>query len=86
MRERLINSVICAFATAVVVTSSAATSDGHDVTKAEFVDWIRTSAIQVDDWQMNPQLAKYLDRALVGKRIVYIGEPDHFFAEFVEMV
>jgi erythromycin esterase-like protein len=79
MRQHIILSVVYAFATVVLMSPVA--SLGQDVTEADFVDWVRTTAIQVDDWKMNPQLAEYLDRALGGKRIVYVGEPDHFFAE-----
>ncbi|MDX1388760.1 MAG: hypothetical protein R3344_06195, partial [Acidobacteriota bacterium] len=45
------------------------------------MEWVKASAIPVKRWEMSTELAAYLDRALEGKRIVFIGEPGHFYTE-----
>lgn len=51
------------------------------VSDEAFVEWVKATAIPVKRWEMNPRLERYLDRALADKRIVFIGEPGHFYAE-----
>jgi|GEM_PF-509548 len=54
---------------------------------ADFVDWARERAIRLDalDWRGNePSTFAFLDEALKGKRIVFLGEMDHFVAERME--
>ncbi|MCG8407604.1 MAG: erythromycin esterase family protein [Phycisphaerales bacterium] len=64
-------------------TAQAQDSDpgSRDATKAEFLKWTKREAIHVERWKMNPQLEAFLDTALEGKRILFIGEPGHFFSE-----
>lgn len=52
-----------------------------ETSQEEFLSWVQESAIPVEPWQSNAELEAYLDRALKGKRIVFIGEPGHFFSE-----
>lgn len=58
---------------------------GGEVSTDEFVEWVEERAIPLDslDWRdVDPaRLAATLDPLLEGKRVVYIGESDHFIAE-----
>jgi erythromycin esterase-like protein len=58
-----------------------ATDPAEAVSDDEFVEWVKANALPVQPWEMNGELEAYLDRALEKKRIVFIGEPGHFFAE-----
>ncbi len=52
--------------------------------EAEFVSWVKANAIPLDtlDWtKINSKNFSFLDRALQGKRVVYLGEPDHYIHE-----
>ena len=51
------------------------------VTEEQFAAWVQANAIPVQRWEMNPALEAYFDAALHDKRIVFIGEPGHFFRE-----
>ncbi len=53
----------------------------EEESRAEFGKWLEGSALSVERWEMNAELEAYLDRALEGKRIVFIGEPGHFYDE-----
>lgn len=61
----------------------AETSEGGSATatKDEFLEWIKRDAIHIERREMNPRLSRFLDTALEGKRILFIGEPGHFFSE-----
>ena len=61
----------------------AETSEGGSATatKDEFLEWIKRDAIHIERWEMNPRLSRFLDTALEGKRILFIGEPGHFPSE-----
>jgi erythromycin esterase-like protein len=52
-----------------------------EVSPKEFVEWVRETAIPVERWTMSPALEAYLERALRGRRIIFLGEPGHFFQE-----
>ena len=51
------------------------------IEESEFLDWVRDSALPVEQLERNDALEQYLDQALEGRRIVYIGEPGHFYTE-----
>lgn len=46
-----------------------------------FAEWVKDQAIPVERWKMNNDLTAYLDLSLKDKRILFIGEPSHFFRE-----
>ncbi|HYL58199.1 MAG TPA: hypothetical protein VEU51_04970, partial [Candidatus Acidoferrales bacterium] len=51
---------------------------------AEFGEWAREHAIPLTlplDSEANFTRLAALDRSIAGKRVVYIGEPDHFIHE-----
>jgi erythromycin esterase-like protein len=52
-----------------------------EVSSEGFVQWVRESAISVERWTMNPALEAYFDEVLRDRRIVFLGEPGHFFQE-----
>lgn len=66
--------------------SAAANIDPDDdyYSSEAFVSWVRDSAIPIDtlDWR-DADLARLsvLDKLLEGKRVVYLGEPDHYVRE-----
>jgi erythromycin esterase-like protein len=66
-----------------VAARAAPTDDGAapDVAPEVFVGWVRDAAIPVERWRMNAALEAYLDGALRDRRIVFLGEPGHFFQE-----
>jgi erythromycin esterase-like protein len=51
------------------------------ISQEAFVSWVEKAAIPVEDWQMNPELESYLEKAIKGKSIVFLGEASHFFHE-----
>lgn len=54
------------------------------ISEADFVAWVREAALPLDglDWEtVDLSPLEGLDQALEGKRIVYLGEPDHFIRE-----
>lgn len=62
--------------------SSAQQSAG--ISEEDFVDWVREAALPLEglDWEtVDLSALESLDQALEGKRIVYLGEPDHFIRE-----
>ena len=65
----------------VGLATTAVYAPAEAVSDEEFVEWVKATAITVKRWKMNPDLEAYLDRALEGKRIVFIGEPGHFYTE-----
>ena len=51
---------------------------------ADFRAWVEESAVKLDSLDprhVDPAAFAFLDEALAGKRIVYLGESDHFVAE-----
>ncbi len=61
--------------------AQAQPSRENPATKKDFLEWIKQHAIHIEPWEMNAELTRYLDKALEGKRILFIGEPGHFFSE-----
>ena len=53
----------------------------ENVSNETFTDWAKNGAIPIARWEMNDGLADYLEASLEGKRILFIGEPGHFFSE-----
>ena len=54
------------------------------VSDKAFVAWVKENAVQFDtlDWRkVDLSKLSVLDEAIKGKRIVYLGEPDHFIHE-----
>jgi erythromycin esterase-like protein len=64
-----------------MLAGAASTAPARDESIDAFLEWVETSAIPVERWEMNDGLAAYLETALDGKRIVFLGEPGHFFNE-----
>nr|MBC8327915.1 hypothetical protein [Planctomycetota bacterium] len=65
----------------------AAPQDPPPVTEAEFVDWVAGAAIHVPslDWREPGAIDfSFLDQALEGKRVVSLGETDHWVAQRME--
>ena len=85
---RLLNTtLLLALVIAVLGAGSAcvyANPDDDNASGKDFVGWVRESAIRFDtlDWQ-SADLTRLsvLDRLLEGKRVVYLGEPDHYVRE-----
>jgi erythromycin esterase-like protein len=67
--------------------AAPAADEVDPVSTDDFVAWVRDNAIHLDtlDWQA-ADLAKLsvLDRLLEGKRVVYLGEPDHYIREKID--
>ena len=58
--------------------------DDDHVSGNDFVGWVRENAIPLDtlDWQSADLTSlSVLDRLLEGKRMVFLGEPDHYVRE-----
>ncbi len=55
--------------------------DERVATKEDFLKWIKRDAIRFEPWEANPDLSRFLDTALQDKRILFVGEPGHFFSE-----
>ncbi len=56
-------------------------------TSAEFLAWARKRAVKLPSLgssKLDPETFSFLDKALQGKRIVYLGESDHFVGERME--
>lgn len=76
----------CLSALAIALTLTRSALAQGDLSRAEqgFVDWAREHAIALDtlDWrQADRDALAALDPLVDGKRIVLIGEPDHFVHE-----
>ena len=81
MRNTLIFSL--AAATAILATSPPAQWP-TTISPGAFVDWADEQQLPLDglDWDtVDLTVLKALDRVLEGKRIVYLGEPDHLILE-----
>jgi erythromycin esterase-like protein len=92
MRRKLFGTfpVIIGFCFIMVFFSSALCLGNHpwhdklQVTEEEFVQWIKERAIHLDTLDgMSIDLSRLslLDKEIEGKRVVYLGEPDHFIHE-----
>ena len=49
-----------------------------------WVEWIKKNAVQLDTldpFEVDPAVLSFLDPLLEGKRIVFLGEPDHYIHE-----
>ncbi|MGD8536392.1 MAG: erythromycin esterase family protein [Candidatus Aminicenantes bacterium] len=58
--------------------------DMSQVSEEEFVQWVKERAIHLStvDWKhINLSMLSPLDKEIEGKRVVYLGEPDHFIHE-----
>lgn len=65
----------------------AAQQEAADVTTTDFVAWAKEHAVRLDslEWsETDPTAFAFLDEALKGKRVVFLGESDHFVAERME--
>jgi hypothetical protein len=66
-----------------LATVHAGPSDGH-VSGKVFLAWVKDNAIELDtlDWQsIDVGKLSVLDKLVEGKRIVFLGEPDHYVRE-----
>lgn len=77
--------VVAAVAVGSGSLARASASTKEERSAEAFVKWARDTAIPVERWKMNPKLDAWLERAVAGKRIVFIGEPGHFFNEKYEV-
>lgn len=58
--------------------------DNSTVSRDAWIEWVKENAIHFSslDWQYTDlDSLRHLDYALEGKRIVYLGEPDHYIHE-----
>lgn len=75
---------------ATLLLSLATPLAGHraiEVTDADFLAWAveRSIALEsLDPGEVGPESLAFLDEALEGVRVVYLGETDHFVAERME--
>jgi secernin len=72
---------------ALAARPAATTDPSESPRTADFVEWVKQSAVRLDslDWSNTPPAAfAFLDDALEGKRVVFLGELDHFVAERME--
>ncbi|UCD76008.1 MAG: erythromycin esterase family protein [Phycisphaerales bacterium] len=64
--------------------SAAARGQAESATEEEFVKWASGNAVELGtlDWrELDLDNLSFLDEALEGKRIVYLGEADHYVHE-----
>jgi len=79
--QRLLNLPVLALA---LVPTLATGQEVASISEDQFVAWVRETAIPLDslDWlEVDLHPLGGLEEALAGKRIVYLGEPDHFIRE-----
>jgi len=72
---------------ALAAFAPAAPQATPEVSQAEFVEWVQEAARPVAhlDWRRGDAVDfSFLDQALEGKRIVYLGETDHWVAQRME--
>lgn len=67
------------FCCLAAVDSNARMRD--DVPDEQFVEWARQAAVPFERWTVNAELDAYLESALHDHRIMFLGEPGHFFQE-----
>jgi hypothetical protein len=75
---------ITVFFSSAFCVGSSPWDEKLQVTEGEFVQWIKERAIHLDILDgKNIDLSKLslLDKEIEGKRVVYLGEPDHFIRE-----
>ncbi len=71
-------------AMAAAVLAPAPAAGGADTAAEEFVRWAESARIPIAPGAGNiedSELAAYLDEALAGKRIIYLGASDHWIRE-----
>jgi len=71
-------------ATTVHSTMACSQTDDIHISGKAFLAWVEDNAIEFDtlDWQsIDLDRLSILDRLLEGKRVVYLGEPDHYVRE-----
>lgn len=86
-RKTFVRSVPLLLLVLLFPASLAAQPETADVMTADFVAWTKENAIRLDslEWsKTNPTAFAFLDEALKGKRVVFLGETDHFVAERLE--
>jgi erythromycin esterase-like protein len=75
---------ISVFFSSALCLGSSPWDNKLQVTEEEFVQWIKERAIHFDtlDGEKNDLATlSLLDKEIEGKRVVYLGEPDHFIHE-----
>jgi erythromycin esterase-like protein len=76
--------VIAICAGILLSAPAGARSPAEDMAEEGFVQWARRNAIELEtlDWRrIDLERLSFLDEALEGKRIVYLGEADHYVHE-----
>ena len=72
---------------ALLALAPFAQQDPPRVTEAEFVEWVKEAVVAVPtlDWREPGAIDfSFLDQALAGRRVVYLGETDHWVAQRME--
>ena len=78
-------SIACSLCLTAGLRADQEPSQADVVSDQAFLAWVKDTAIHLDDWKLNSELEAYLDQVTQGKRIIYIGEPGHFFHEKYEV-
>lgn len=76
--------VIATCAGILLSASAGARCPAEDMAEEEFVKWASGNAIELEtvNWRgIDLEKLSFLDKALEGKRIVYLGEADHYVHE-----
>ena len=74
MRRLWVTALVAMAAPGGTATAQASHDEGS---RDAFVQWVRDTALPIEKWELSPAHVAYLDRALMGKRIVFLGESDH---------
>ena len=85
--KRILMSPAVLLALLAISPASLFAQQEAKVDSRDFVAWARENAVQLDslEWiETAPTSFAFLDEALKGKRIVFLGEMDHFVAERME--
>ena len=85
--KRILMSPAVLLALLAISPASLFAQQEAKVDSRDFVAWARENAVQLDslEWIETDSTAfAFLDEALKGKRIVFLGESDHFVAERME--
>ena len=76
--------VVLVFFLSVLCLGRSPWDDKLQVTEEAFVQWIKERAIHLDTLDgknIDLSMLSLLDKEIEGKRVVYLGEPDHFIHE-----
>jgi len=79
--------VLCflsSFFSSALCLASSPWEDKLQVTEEEFIQWVKERAIHLDildGKNIDLSTLSLLDKEIEGKRVVYLGEPDHFIRE-----